>query len=106
MPRVLELAVRAEHLLAGHADHDPHVRVRRAQALDGEQRRQEVGVAGGAGGVEVDAVGARLPQLASATCTMSSTASSTACSWAARASSMRSCGSSVDQFPQGPSGAE
>ena len=56
--------MRAEHDLRGHADHDAHGRVLRAQALHGEQGRQEVRVAGGAGGVEVDAVGAGLAELA------------------------------------------
>ena len=51
-----------EHELAGHADLDAHVGVGRADALDREEGGQEVAVAGRAGGVEVDAVGARLPQ--------------------------------------------
>ena len=57
---VLELAVHAEHELAGHADLDAEVRERGADALDRLQGGQEVGVAGRAGGIEVDEVGARL----------------------------------------------
>ncbi len=59
---VLEQRVGAEHDLGRHADHDAHLRVSGTQDLDGPQRRQKVGVAGGAGGVEVDAVGAGVPQ--------------------------------------------
>ena len=59
---IVEPPVGADHQLARHADHDAHVGVCRPQPLDGEQRREEVGVAAGAGGVEVDAVGAGLPQ--------------------------------------------
>ena len=58
---VLEQAVHAEDELAGHADLDAHVGVPGADLLDGEQRGQEVAVAGRAGGVEVDAVRAGRP---------------------------------------------
>ncbi len=48
---VLELAVHAEHELAGHADLDAEVGVPGAYALDRLEGGQEVGVAGRAGGV-------------------------------------------------------
>ena len=54
----LELAVDADHELAGHADLDAGVRVLLAQVLHRAEGAEEVGVAGAAGGVEVHAVGA------------------------------------------------
>ncbi len=60
---VLELAVHAEHELAGHADLDAELGVAGAQRLGRPERGEEVGVAGGAGGVEVDAVGAGLREV-------------------------------------------
>ncbi len=60
---VFELAVHAEHELAGHADLDAEVGVLRADALDRLERGQEVGVARRPGGVEVDEVDAGLDHL-------------------------------------------
>ena len=56
----VELAVHAEHELARHADLDAQPGVLLAQHAAGLEGGEEVGVAGRAGGVEVDAVGARL----------------------------------------------
>ena len=57
----LELAVHAEHELAGHAELHAHVRVLLADDLRGAQRGEELRVAGGAGRVPVDRVRAGLP---------------------------------------------
>ena len=51
----------AEHALAGHAQLDAAVGVLLLDLLDRRERGQQVAVAGGAGGVEVQAVGAGLP---------------------------------------------
>ena len=56
----LELAVHAEHELARHADLDAEPGVLLAQHAAGGEAGEEVGVAGRAGGVHVDAVGAGL----------------------------------------------
>ena len=56
----LELTVHAEHELARHAELDADVGVTTLDLLDREQRRQEIGVAGGPGSVQVETVGARL----------------------------------------------
>ncbi len=56
---VVDLTVHAEDELAGHADLDAEVG-RLLELLHGLQRRQEVGVAGRGGGVEIDTVGADL----------------------------------------------
>ncbi len=59
-PSNCELAVHAEHELARHADLDAQPRVLLAQHATGGEAGEEVGVAGRAGRVEVDAVGAGL----------------------------------------------
>ena len=82
----------------------PALGVLLAHVLDGAQRAEEVGVAGAAGGVEVDAVGAGLDHALADVDEVLAWRSSIASSMAARAPAMSPRGSSSNQFSAGPSG--
>ncbi len=58
---ILQLAVHAQHEFARHAQLDAHVRILVAHDLGRLQGRLELGVAGSAGGIPVEAIGACLP---------------------------------------------